>query len=89
MLKNANRFARGSGCYKCGCCGRMTRATGRGDNENNGLCAECYDLAGIDNEITDGYVTFEGVREEYVGLLKAIRAKGGKTESFDYDKEES
>ena len=83
-MANSSYFKKGSGVYKCGCCGRSTRATGRGDNENNGLCAECYDLAGIDNEIVDGYVELDDVRDQYAGLLRAIRSKGGKTDSFDY-----
>jgi hypothetical protein len=39
--------------YACGCCKRLTRQTGRGDNEFTGLCAECYDLAGEENSLSD------------------------------------
>lgn len=51
--RNGSRFQRGSGCYACSCCGKMTRSTGRGDNEHCGLCVDCYDLAGIENGISD------------------------------------
>lgn len=50
---NASKFQRGSGCYTCQACGRKTRATGRNENEHVGLCAPCYDLAGIENDISD------------------------------------
>lgn len=49
----SSRFAKGSGVYTCNCCGRQTRSTGRGDNENLKLCAECYELAGYDNQVSD------------------------------------
>ncbi len=52
-----NRFQRGSGCYTCSSCKKKTRATGRGDNEHAGLCAECYDRAGDENAVSDGLMT--------------------------------
>ena len=55
MATVRNRFQRGSGCYVCVSCGKKTRSTGRGDNEYVGLCAKCYDEAGIENEHLDGY----------------------------------
>jgi len=75
-MKNASRFQKFSGCYRCQSCKRKTRATGRGDNENNNLCAECYDMAGIENEISDCGSTPERVAE--IEALKAIiLSKGG------------
>lgn len=52
-----NRFQRGSGCYKCAECGKLTRSTGRGDNEHLRLCADCYDKAGDENAVMDGQMT--------------------------------
>lgn len=76
-MRTANRFTRGTGCYTCRSCKRKTRDTGRGDNEGVLLCAECYDLAGIENAVQDGEPL-----EKYAGearrLLAEIRAKGGK-----------
>ena len=46
-------FEKGSGCYKCRACGKLTRSTGRGDNEHVGLCADCYDDAGQENLHSD------------------------------------
>ena len=60
--KNKNsRFQRGSGCFTCNDCGKQTRSTGRGDNENVGLCVTCYDRAGDFNSYQDGLIT----REEF------------------------
>lgn len=75
-MRNPSHFQPFSGCYKCQCCKRQTRSTGRGDNENNRLCAECYDMAGIENEISDMGSTPERVAE--IEALKAlIISKGG------------
>jgi len=52
MPRPGNRFQIGSGCFTCQACKRRTRDTG-GDNQDVGLCAECYDLAGIENTISD------------------------------------
>lgn len=51
--RNANRFTKGSGCYTCSSCGKLTRSTGRGDNENSGVCAKCFDNGGLENEHSD------------------------------------
>ena len=52
-MKNAARFQKGSGCYKCESCGRLTRSTGRGDNEHVNLCTDCYDEGGLENQHSD------------------------------------
>lgn len=74
---NVNRFQKGSGVYACGVCSRQTRSTGRGDNEHVGLCEECYDIAGIENEISDNGSTPE-LLAEIETLKAACIAKGGK-----------
>lgn len=51
--KAGNRFARGSGCYTCSSCGKKTRSTGRGDNENCGVCVKCFDNGGLENQHSD------------------------------------
>jgi hypothetical protein len=86
-MRKTNRFERGTGAYKCRCCGRGTRSTGRGDNENVMTCAECYDLAGIENAITDGVEPEDnpGTVKEVNALWNAIKAKGG-TPNFQYMK---
>lgn len=73
-----NRFETGTGCYACNACGRKTRSTGNGDNENVRLCVQCWELAGIENEISDGHATRAERAEEIAQLEAEIAAKGGK-----------
>lgn len=74
-MSNASHFKRGTGVYQCHVCSRQTRATGRGDNENAGLCAQCYELAGIENAISDGDDPSEW-RDTIMGLLGELTRKG-------------
>lgn len=46
-----SHFQRGSGTYACRSCGHQTRDTG--DNGQCKLCPICYELAGIDNYLSD------------------------------------
>ena len=46
------RFTKGSGVFTCHSCKRATRDTG-GDNTDLRLCAECYEIGGIENQISD------------------------------------
>ncbi len=48
-----NRFLKGSGSFTCDICGKRTRSTGRGDNENIGLCVACFDECGHQNTHSD------------------------------------
>jgi hypothetical protein len=75
-MKKSNRFERGSGVYKCANCGRNTRSTGRGDNEINGTCAECFDLGGLENQMSDDGETPE-LLAEAEALRSRIIEKGG------------
>lgn len=79
----SSRFAKGSGVYTCNCCNRQTRSTGRGDNEHARLCAECYDLAGFDNQVSDegiGSLTPENLSDIRT-LIATITSKGGEVDS--------
>jgi hypothetical protein len=68
-MKTGNRFERGSGVYKCGSCGRGTRSTGHGDNEHLRLCVQCFELAGMDNELTDTGTVNVGAVQSYFAEL--------------------
>jgi len=83
MRKASSSFGRG-GVYVCRICKRNTRATGRGDNDNVELCAECYDLAGIENAISDGDQR-PGDAEQAQALLEDCIKKGGKTKAADWN----
>lgn len=69
------KFYHGSATYKCNVCDRSTRDTG--DNGSCHLCPQCFELAGFENEISDGHST----REERLTVIRAyvaeIAAKGG------------
>lgn len=72
----ANRFQRGSGMFACESCKRNTRDTG-GDNTSLKMCEECYEIAGIENQISDQGSTPELLAEIEVLKARCI-AKGGK-----------
>ena len=74
-----DRFAKGSAVFTCACCDRKTRAT-NGDHAQNGLCAICYDLAGIENAFSD-YGKDQAFSEygvEARKLLDKLYTMGGK-----------
>jgi hypothetical protein len=75
-MKTSSKFGTG-GCYTCGDCCRKTRQTGRGDNENCGLCVECFERSSIENQMSDEGETPELLRE-WQGYIDACIAKGGK-----------
>lgn len=50
--KDNRRFARGSGTYKCGSCGKLTRETGEGES-GCGLCLLCYERSSCENSLSD------------------------------------
>lgn len=77
-MRSRSKFRSGSGCFICGCCGRRTRdVDGNGDLE---LCPECYDLGGIENEISDCGST-PAREKEAQKLRELIVQKGGKLPS--------
>lgn len=75
--RQANRFGRGSGVYVCESCTRKTRQTG-GDNDSLRLCEECYEIAGLENAISD-HGDPQGLHALDIARLK-VRCieKGGK-----------
>ena len=44
-----NKFQKGSGCFKCGLCGKLTRQT-EGDNVNTVYCSKCIREMEKENE---------------------------------------
>lgn len=81
-MRPTNRFIRGQAVYTCGCCGRRTRQTGRGDNENVNLCAECFDLAGEENHLSDNG-EFYSSPAEVLRLINEVAVKGGNAAHWD------
>jgi len=83
-MKPANRFTKGHSVYTCRLCTRRTRQTGRGDNEMIDLCAECFDLGGLENMITDGHALSDHDVDVVHRLRAIIASKGGNPDrAFD------
>jgi hypothetical protein len=53
----------------------MTRSTSRGDNELVGLCAECYDLAGEENYLSDHSELYSSA-DAVLGMILFLESKG-------------
>lgn len=82
MSRPTNRIERGSGVYKCRCCERQTRSTGRGDNELIKLCAECYDLGGEENHLSDNGKLYDSPAN-VLAMIAAVASKGGDASNWD------
>jgi len=82
-MRTTNRFTRGTAAYKCRCCGRTTRDTGRGDNELVGMCAECYDLGGEENHLSDNDCFYDKP-ERVLEMIEFIASKGGDASQWDH-----
>lgn len=76
-MTRRSSFQRGrQNVYACGCCGRQTR--GAGDAFGADLCGECYELAGIENAISDrGDEALTSYAVEARRLLALLRTKPG------------
>lgn len=88
MARVTNRFERGSAVYECRCCERNTRSTGRGDNELVQLCAECYDLSGEENHLSDNG-EFHDKAANVLALVSAVAGKGGEAKYWSVLKAEA
>ena len=71
------QFRRGLSTFICQTCKRRTRET-NGDHAQTGNCGWCFDLAGIENTISDnGQEVIGDYYEEARDLLKRIANAGG------------
>ena len=79
MATKHNHFQRGqSPTFICMTCGRRTRDTGQGVDH---LCEQCFDLAGLDNEVNDSGLKINKSQAAYRDkLLATIARKGGDVE---------
>jgi hypothetical protein len=81
-MRPTNRFARGSAVYECRTCLRWTRSTGRGDNELVTLCADCFDLHGEENALSDTG-KFHARPEAILEMIAFVAKKGGHVSYWD------
>src|SRR5262245_61070787 len=80
--RNTFRKIAGS-TYACAVCGRKTRNTGV-QSLGSKTCPQCYELAGIENEISDGFATLEERRAQIDGYLAEIVEKGGDVSDWSH-----
>lgn len=84
-MRRRNTFDRLTGStYICDTCGRRTRNTGV-QGIGSHLCPQCFELAGIENEISDSDDRLRSIaerRDEVLRLRDEIRAKGGNPEKY-------
>jgi hypothetical protein len=73
-ISKFQRTLRGKSTYNCGCCKRLTRNTG--DEGGVDLCAECYELAGTENEISDNGGLVYTKKESVKHWLDSLTKKG-------------
>lgn len=82
-----NRFSKltkGNPIFTCQVCGRRARDV---DGTNVRLCHQCYEVAGIENELQDGYAaeswgSEEAALAEIDRLNEEAVAKGGTIEGY-------
>jgi len=74
--RRRNTFRQGSATFRCRCCKRLTRETGV-QSLGSQLCPQCFDLSGIENDISDGHSTAIDNAAQIKGLTSEIAAKGG------------
>lgn len=75
-------FRRGSSTFKCNVCDRLTRDTGV-QSFGNKICPQCYELAGIENGISDGHETREEMDKTIRAYVADIAAKGGNVTTWN------
>lgn len=71
-----SKFRRGSSTFRCNVCERLTRETGV-QGLGMKICPQCFELAGIENEISDGHSTLEERKADIEAYVADIYLKGG------------
>ena len=75
MTRNRSHFRRFKPIFKCRVCQRNTRNPDDGGTE---LCAQCFELAGLDNMINDnGLDLTSDIMAERDALFNEAVSKGG------------
>lgn len=77
-MRNFNRFERGSGCYECKSCGKMTRET-CGGNGSVGLCPFCFEVAGMENGLSDSGASYVA---EFISTIRGLEKQYKRSYDF-------
>lgn len=81
-MRSHSHFQRDQAVYQCRACKRNTRQTGRGDNDRVSLCAQCFDLGGEENHLSDtGKLYSRPV--SVLELIEAVTELGGDALCWD------
>ncbi len=56
-MKNSSKFQKGSGCYTCKVCNKLTRGNGKGYHESFQMCERCFLIEEGENAVADGNMT--------------------------------
>jgi hypothetical protein len=81
MNTRLNKFQRGAGVFSCRMCDRQTR--GDGDAAGVRLCSECYENAGIENALMDGYEITAPDVATVEGNIKSLVAKRARASAIE------
>jgi len=76
-----NTFTQGGATYVCSQCRRRTRYTGA-QSLGSTLCAQCWDLAGLENEVSDGFYSSNEARRRAEVLIAEVELRGGSANSW-------
>ena len=88
-----NKFAAGSGCYKCVNCERLTRAVGQDSDYTTfktkdgmmGTCCFCYELIGVENEFSDSGLKVPNakmIKDWEADFAECVKLGGKPSEAF-------
>jgi hypothetical protein len=66
-------FKKGSGCYVCSICGHKTRVINDSSASHHDSCEFCWDLGGVENEFSDGGITWEECVKEVEQLMRQYK----------------
>lgn len=81
-MKRSTTFTRGTGCYACRACARMTRDDGNGDSAGIRLCTQCYELGGLFNVLQDGGVLSDTDKSTIKANLVFLVSKGANVKQW-------
>ncbi len=64
-------FKRGTGCFKCESCGKLTRLT-EASEQSSKMCNLCYETAGLCNELSDSGYSSSPLRAEFGDVFEVF-----------------
>ena len=87
-MKNTNTksksdgFKRGSGCFKCESCSKLTRLTAASE-QGSKICNLCYESAGFSNELSDSGYSSSPLAGEFGDVFEVFSKCENLIEAYD------